>query len=280
MKKLLAILLVPILLACMLSVPLSVKAADGDDIVQCRGWTIPDPYEYDYVYEIVLNPRYVYRGTDVTITDYRNKPLDVNYTVQHREVEGFGSCFVITVVSQNFGAYLRQNSFFDKEGNGNPQLYLEHSKYFTNESIVKIDDKFRMYNNVREQGTCINITFYESGSVAFGGKTLAENVKEYTLEYTGTGEQDIDLSFNGLTVFKCGIIVKTAEQLREERIAELEKELPEATKAFFKSLPLALVLLPLAPLAIFGFLWPFAPIEIGGNIIDMLSELWHLRSQR
>ncbi|MCR4615887.1 MAG: hypothetical protein K5756_07040 [Clostridiales bacterium] len=286
LKRTLSVILVLSMFVYVFPLICSANAADESDIVQCRGWSTPDSNYYNYIYEVVLDPRYVKYGNvklSAVYYDGDEKKVEenyANYRLEQRDIEDFGSCYVISVVTKNQTAYLQPNSFFDKDGNGNKRICLTNSKYYTHRCAFNVEPSLRLMKYVVEQGTCTKITFDEKGSVIFGGKTLAENVNEYTLEYTDPGEQELILTVNGLTVMKYNIAVKTAEQMREDKIAELKKDLSRATEAFFESLPIAIVTLPLAPLAIFGFLWPFAPIEIGGHIFDIISEIIKLRLQR
>lgn len=278
MKRIKALLMAVCLTACML-VPAYGAAGAESDVMRCAGWTVGG--EDGTVYEFVLNPKYVSCAAAVRVSDGINHSF-TKTTVRRESVDGLGECFVLTLITERHStekAQIAAGSFYDADGIPNAAIRLGDAagSIGTCPQLMETDRTLSDSSvTVIEQGTNMTITFARNGTVVFDGNTLADNADAYTLTFSEEGDHTLSLSVNDLYSRTYRICVKSAGRIREEKKAQLQQELSEEWKAFFASIPLAIVTLPLFPLSIFGFLWPFAPFEIAGQIIDTLQQLRNL----
>lgn len=290
MKKALSILIV---LCTLISVcvPVCGAASEHREVIARRRIWAASTYTYAdcWFYEIVLDPAYV---TCENEKDLGRTNGWGNYTLEHREVDDLGLCYVIYIIDDGYSQkHLKADSFRDRDGNGNESVLLTFDRVSTRfekecknaTPIYAIDSDFsipdRQYheNFVKVGSDRTKITFALSGTVRYGDETMAQDVDEYTLEYTEPGVQELVLSVKGLTVGSYKIHAMTAEQI-EGKIAELKEKRREVVKSFFVSLPLSLITLPLALFALLGFALPFAPFEIGPQFFQITAVIRELRA--
>lgn len=288
MKKIISVLLVPVLLLCMLSIPCA--AADEESgVVRAEGWYVGGD-EWS-VLKLVLDPKYVQCADDVVILNGR-QDVFCNITVRRETTAEYGECFAVTFITEHQPideAYICADMFFDAQGQGNEPIRFADVVSFGKLPLIDAEEEFSTTSvNTIPQHRSIDVTFALEGSVTLNGKTLAENVLTFSIPFDETGSYTLDLSVDGLFTRTYQFDVKTTKQIYKERVAELRKRLGKDTIGFFLSIPIALVttLMALSPLGIAMLAWPFwltlpfQPFRIAEDWFDTLRELIRVRVTR
>ena len=281
MKRVLSILLA-LCLSFAAFAPLC-HAADGDDVVRCTGWYLRGSGCVNgLAFEVVLDPRFTQQAGGVVITNSDGYVLE-KVNVYRKTIDNCGECFVIDFITDEYrhpfrSGVISAGAFRDDNGNGNATIRLSNASSFTKlwlfQTSPELADAF--VNDV-PQGEQIDITFAQNGTVRYDGEIVAQDTQAYTLSCTQSGEHTLEISVNDFFTRTYRMNVQTESQRLDAERAALQQELSDTVKAFFASIPLAILTLPLLPLCVFGFLWPVAPIEIGSQIFDILARLRKLK---
>lgn len=285
LTKALSLILVLATFICIFALPGYAALPGEDDVISSFRWkTGPYYAKYYSIYRFVLSPKYVERA-DVVIYDSEHDDRELTegeeYTVHTEEIPDFGTCFVITLVTDGISPYLKRGSFKKEDGNTNATIYLIQNHRYTEANVVSFDKETKSAGNVLETGKSLTVNFGTTGCVAVNDVIVAENVRQYTWEPDEAGEFKITLSVCGLTVGEYPITVMTSLEIKEDRVAELRSSLPEIALNFFKSIPIAIIMLPTLPLIFFGWMPAIlaaGPIEYAGQFFDALSEIRQLKA--
>lgn len=285
LKEALSFILVMTIFICGFTLPGYATLPGEDDVVISYRWRVAQYYsKYYNVYSFVLSPNYI-RRADVIIYDSEHDDRELveneEYTVHEEEIPDYGTCFVITLVTDGASPYLKSGSFKKKDGNSNATIYLIQNHRYTEGKVASFDKEIKLAGNALQVGDGLTVDFRTKGCISVNNEIVAENVYNYTWEPEKSGEYLITLSVYGLTVGEYPITVMTPMEIKEDRIDELKNSLPKLAWNFFKSIPIAILTLPTLPLVMFGWvpgLLGLGPIEYAIQFFDALSEIRQLKA--
>lgn len=274
-----------LLIAAMLIVPFTVCAnADGEKVITTVGTTHYPVKTGTTLLRIVLDNKYVSFGDDVVI-----KVISEGYSGEKESQVYSGDSLVcvfekdritketnpVIYVKDSLNPYMfghviiKENSVFDKDGNGNPgkSVSTSYARYYRissnpSHSQLYMDKKFVVGQD---------LTFYFGFPVDFyyDGELIGENTDELDFTFDKTGDHCIE-------VYKLGIMID-----RYEFHIEYEDTVGRAEEQFGNSVSGFLTSLSLFPLSgVFGMFFPIlgyaaflGPVLSGENMVASFFNL-------